>query len=178
MQESRRIPRNRFLLGFNVLLAVSLIVIFYSQTRLGQSPQSAGEVTLPLLIHYLPGDWSADTTGSVIFIHRGGIDSTAVDHLGSAIQFDGCGSEPVKVVFLLRSDQDVDMLPLAENRHWLQLVRVSENDQSTLCTHCGFTAFVNLSNQNWDYIHMHVDPYALCDWMKSSQLTQQQNNMR
>jgi hypothetical protein len=178
MQESRRIPRNRFLLGFNVLLAVSLIVIFYSQTRLGQSPQSAGEVTLPLLNHYLPRDWSADKTGSVFFIHRGGIDSTSVYHLGSAIQFDHCGIEPVKVVFLLRPEQDFGRLPLEENRHWLQLVRVSEDDQSTLCTQCGFTAYVNHSTQIWDYLNMHVDPYALCDWMKSSQLTQQKNNMR
>lgn len=178
MQETRRISRNGFLLGFNVLMAVSLIVIFYSQTRIGQSPQSADEVTLPLLLRYLPEDWSADTMGSVIFIHRGGIDSTVVDHLGSAIQFDGCGSEQVKVVLLLRSDQDIDLLPIAENRHWLQFVRVSENDQSTLCTQCGFTVYVNLSTQVWDYLSMHVDPYALCDWIKSNQHTQLKNRMR
>jgi len=178
MQASNGITRKGLLIGINVSLALSLIALFYTMNGSGSTVQSTEEVTLPMLLRYLPEDWSDGTSGSVLFIHRGGLDSTSLGHLGSAIQFDRCGFEQVKVVFLLRADQDVGTLPLEENRHWLQLVRVSEDDESSLCTQCGFTAYVNQSNQKWDYLHMHVDPYALCDWMKSSQLTQQQHNMR
>jgi hypothetical protein len=122
-----------------------------------------------MLLRYVPEKWvHDDSVTEIFFLHRVHIDSLFLHHLGQGLNQNNCGLNAKAVIFL-RENQDINWTPNDSMNSWLRLVRVSDKDESSLCTSCGFTAYINLTDNEWGYVHMFMDSYALCDWTKSGQ---------